>query len=66
VGCEVPEGAKWAKTPDGTALRFLHSRDSLAALMKDVGFTGVSVRSEPRSNDEPGPKKAMLMFTGMK
>lgn len=71
VGCEQPEGAEWAKTPDGKAPRFLHSKDSLAALMKEVGFTDVSVKSAPRSDtvmedDEPGPKKAMLTFTGKK
>ena len=69
VGAEQP--SEWAHTPaDREVPRFLHSADSLAALMREVGFKNVDVKAVPREDASPegdfGPTKVYLMFTGFK
>ena len=65
------EAGEWAdgrKTPDGSAPRYLHSADSLGALLREVGFADVSVvDSAHRGVHDPNlPMNVMLQFTAVK
>lgn len=60
------EAGKWAdgrRTPDGSAARYLHSADSLGALLRGVGFAEVSV-VDGAHRGVHDPK--LLQFTAVK
>ena len=65
------EAGEWAdgrKTPDGSAPRYLHSADSLGALLREVGFADVSVvdGAHRRVHDPNLPINVMLQYTAVK
>jgi len=43
------EAGEWSKTPDGKATRFLHTLETLEALLKELGYVEVNVISVDRS-----------------
>lgn len=69
---------EWAKTPDGSAPRFLHSPTSLAQLLREVGFVEAEAHQDRSRLDLPVAglmdeleaeqklKRIIMMFTAKK
>ena len=66
------EPGEWAQTPDGKGTRYLHSANSLAGLMREVGFAEVSIKEGmpgmPRVQDPrmDSSQMVMLQYTALK